>query len=85
MIHFYKTLNEVYPNTSDEIREILDRLDEAATKDEEVSDDRIDALLVEIDALEYEKHILEENIADLRFEVRTRYLLGHTRLMSNKD
>ena len=71
MNYFYKILNEVYPNTSDEIREILDRLDEAATKDEEISDDRIDSLLSEVEGLELQVCNLNELIVDLESELET--------------
>jgi hypothetical protein len=71
MNYFYKILNEVYPNTSNEIREILDRLDEAATKDEEISDDKIDSLLSEVEGLELQVCNLNELISDLESELET--------------
>ena len=71
MSHFYTALNELYTTSSEEVRAILERLDEAVTKDEEISEDRIDALLIEIDGLDLDIDNLRNQVADLESELDT--------------
>jgi polyhydroxyalkanoate synthesis regulator phasin len=71
MSHFYNALNELYTTSSEEVRAILERLDEAVTKDEEISEDRIDALLTEIDSLDLDVDNLRNQVADLESELET--------------